>query len=51
MSRILVSPVPESGVKPFEMVGELITANFPQGTVYYMHGMSFPAEIVKVLEA
>lgn len=52
MAKILVTPVASSGVKPFFMEGETLTAKTFQngGLIYYIAGKSFPAEIVKVLE-
>lgn len=50
MSKILVTPVKQSGVEPYEVVGTLSEKCFHYGKVYYIAGQSFPAEIVTIIE-
>lgn len=50
MSRVKITPIPESGMEPFELDGDGYIIKYADGDVYYIHGMSFPVEIVTVLE-
>lgn len=50
--KILVTPVASSGIAPFEVCGQTLTSkHFDDcGTIYYIAGRSFMAEIVTILE-
>jgi len=55
MAKIIVTPIAESGVAPYEVEGELThkwfnTKNWWEAyKVYYINGESYPAEIVTVI--
>lgn len=50
MSKIRVTPIPESGVEPFEISGHFILTYLDDEFVYHADGQSFPASIVTILE-
>ena len=52
MAKVLITPIKSSGIKPFELTGELTSKYFDEdGLIYYINDRSFPANIVTILES
>lgn len=50
MSKLLITPVESSGIKPFVEDGLYLLQYFAAGSVYHINGSSYPTEIVTILE-
>lgn len=50
MDKVLITPIPQSGIAPFEVEGKLTSEVFLEdGLIYYIGGQSFCENIVTIL--